>query len=276
MGSRFSQGRGAAAGRMTVYIEFAFLENFLLDGLLLYLAIKCARAKVSPLRLVLAAAAGGGEAIVFPLLSLPLPLAYLVKFLGGAVLALVAAKGGFKTSLFVACAFFALTFVLGGMLVAVYSFFGVSYAEGEGYLVEGAPVALVFAGGGILLIAVTRLAAAFYRHRRWKRELLPCSMTVGERTVRWTGLADSGNRLSFRGKPVCVVSALGALALFRGSPPVGRLRISTVSGSRVSPVFVCDRLELGGIVNERVYFTVGEVDSREYSIILHTSLEEKP
>lgn len=260
---------------MTVYVEFAFAENFLLDGLLLYLALKCARAQVKPLRLFLAAAIGGGEALLFPLISLPAFLLYLVKFMGGAILALIAAKGGVKTSLLVACAFFALTFVLGGMLVAVYSFFGIAYVEGEGYLVEGAPVAMVLACGGILLIVVTRAARAFYRHRQRKKDLLPCRMTVGENTVKWTGLADSGNRLSFRGKPVCVVSALGALALFKGSPPVGRLRISTVNGSRVSPVFVCDKLELEGKVNEKVYFTVGEVDSREYSVILHTSLEER-
>lgn len=259
---------------MTVYIEIAFAENFLIDGLLLYLALKCARAEVRPLRLILAAAAGAGEALLFPLFSLPAPLVYLVKFAGGAILALIAAKGGLKTSLIVACAFFALTFVLGGMLVAVYSFCGVSYAEGEGYLVEGAPVALVLAGGGILLIAVTKASRAFYRHRRRMKDLFPCRMTVGRHTVRWTGLADSGNRLSFRGKPVCVVSALGALALFSGSPPVGRLRISTVNGSRVSPVFVCDSLELGGKINKKVYFTVGDVESKEYSVILHTSLEE--
>lgn len=258
---------------MTVYVEIAFAENFLLDGLLLYLALKCVRAEVRPLRLLLAAAVGGGEALIFPLFSLPSPLAYLVKFLGGALLALIAAKGGAKVSFLAACAFFALTFVLGGMLVAAYSFFGVDYVEGEGYLVEGAPVALVFSAAGILLVVGVKVARAFYRYRKRKGDLLACRMTVGEKTVRWTGLSDSGNRLSFRGKPVCVVSAIGALALFSGSPPVGRLRISTVSGSRVSPVFVCDKLELCGKVNEKVYFTVGEVDSREYSVILHTSFE---
>lgn len=259
---------------MTVYVEYAFAENFLLDGLLLYLALRCARAQVRPLRLLLAAAIGGGEALLFPLVSLPAPLAYLVKFCGGAILALVAAKGGFKTSLVAACAFFALTFVLGGALVAIYSFFGVPYVEGEGYLVESAPVALVLSAAGVFLIAAGKLAKTFYRRCRQKRDLLPCRMTVGERTVRWTGLSDSGNRLSFRGKPVCVVSAVGALALFGKASPVGRLRISTVNGSRVSPVFVCDRLELCGRVKEKVYFTVGEVNSREYSVILHTSLEE--
>lgn len=260
---------------MTVYFEYAFLENFMLDGLLLYLALRCARAKIAPLRLLLAAAVGGGEALLFPLVALPLPLLYLVKFAGGTLLPIVATKGGLKLTFFSACAFFALTFVLGGLLVALYSFFGVPYVEGEGYLVEGAPVALVLAAAGIFLAVGVKAIGAFYRFRARKKELLPCRVTVGERTVRWTGLSDSGNRLSFRGKPVCVVSALGALALFSGYPPVGRLRISTVSGSRVSPVFVCDRLELCGKVSEKVYFTVGDIGSREYSVILHTSLEEQ-
>lgn len=260
---------------MTVWIEIAFAENFLLDGLLLYLALKCVRAEVRPLRLIFAAAVGGGEALLFPLIVLPAPLLYLIKFAGGALLALLATKGGLKLSFLVTCAFFALTFVLGGLLVACYSFFGVEYAEGQGYLVERAPVALVLWAAAFLLITAVKAIGFFYRRRTRKNDLLPCNVTVGGRTVCWTGLSDSGNRLSFRGKPVCVVSALGALALFSGSPPVGRLRISTVSGSRVSPVFVCDRLELGGKVSEKVYFTVGEVHSREYSVILHTSLEGK-
>ncbi len=255
---------------MTVYFEAAFLENALMDGVLLYLAIKATRARVQPLRLIFAALLGGGEALLFPLLSLPVPLTYLVKFLGGLLLALLAVKG-LGNGLIAAGVFFALTFCLGGLLVALYSFFHVEYAEGAGYLVERAPVGLILAAAAAFLLLVLRAVKAFYRRRERARDLLACRLTVGERTVRLTGLLDSGNRLSFRGKPVCVVSAVGALALFRGSPPVGRMRIFTVSGSRISPVFVCDRLELGNDSRERVYFTVGEVDSRDYSLILHTS-----
>ena len=40
---------------MTVYIEDVFLENFLLDGLLLYLSLVCARVKVRFPRLIAAA-----------------------------------------------------------------------------------------------------------------------------------------------------------------------------------------------------------------------------
>lgn len=258
---------------MTVWIEAAFAENCFMDGVLLYLSLKCARVRVSALRLVLAALLGGGEALLFPLLPLPAPLLYLVKFSGGLLLAFVAAKG-LKNSFVAAGVFFALTFCLGGAIVAVYSFFGAEPA-GEGYRIGRAPAGFVLTAAILFLFLAGRAAKAFYRRRARERDLLSCALTVGDKTVRLTGLLDSGNRLSFRGKPVCVVSAVGALALFGGAPPVGRIRVSTVNGCRVSPVFVCDRLQLGEFPpRERVYFTVGEVSSPDYSLILHNSFPE--
>ena len=61
---------------MTVYIEYAFAENALLDGLLLYLALRCARLRVSGWRLALASAAGGAQSLLFPVLSLPVWLSF--------------------------------------------------------------------------------------------------------------------------------------------------------------------------------------------------------
>ena len=44
---------------MVVYWEYAFIGNALPDGLLLYLAVRCARMRVRPWRLLLASAMGG-------------------------------------------------------------------------------------------------------------------------------------------------------------------------------------------------------------------------
>ena len=51
--------------KMVVYWEYAFLENFLLDGLLLFLAVKCARGRAGVFNLLLAAGVGAAEAILF-------------------------------------------------------------------------------------------------------------------------------------------------------------------------------------------------------------------
>ena len=106
---------------MIVYWEYAFLENALLDGLLLYLAGTCARRRVCIWRLCLAAALGGAVAVVFPLIALPVWAAYFVKVVSGVLICLVACTGGAKACLIAVSAFFAFTFALGGILTAAYS-----------------------------------------------------------------------------------------------------------------------------------------------------------
>lgn len=262
---------------MVVYWEYAFAENFMLDFVLLFLSLKCARARASPFRLVFSALAGAAEAVLFPLLTLPVWAAYILKFLGGALLVVIAlpAKCSVKCGLVAGTAFFFLTFALGGLLVAVYSFFGVAYQEGSGYLVESAPVGLVLGAAGFFLIAVVWAARGFYRYKRVASSVVAVKLTHRGKTVVWKGFADSGNCLSYRGEPVCVMPARAALALFHEEKaPVGRMRIGTVTGGKETAVYKCDRMEIGRSVFRNVLFTVGEVRSREYTIILHTSFVE--
>lgn len=261
---------------MTVYWEYAFLENFILDGLLLYLALKCARVKCYVLNLLLAAGVGAAEAVVFPLFTLPAWAAYLIKIAGGIVISLIAVrKSRWKAYVIVSAAFFLMTFAFGGLLVAAYSFFGAEYAEGNGFIVERAPVALVIGMAGAFAVFVFLSARYFYRYRRIKRNLFACVLTAGGKSVRVTGFSDSGNLLTFRNKPVSVISAVTALALFHGNAnEVGRMTVNTVSGSRDAPVFECG-LEISlankKITRKSVFITVGNIQSKEYNLILHTA-----
>lgn len=260
---------------MKVYIEYAFLENFLLDGLLLFLALRIARGRIRVWRLLLAAAFGAGEAVGFPLLALPVWGVWLIKILGGVLLCVIAVSGKrIRTYLGVTAAFFACTFALGGLLTAAYSFFGVEYEEGGGFLVERAPVALVFALAGIFAVAVAEGARRFYRFGKISRKLLPCVFAENGKTVRLTALADSGNLLEFRGRGVCVCSAAAIFAIFgRNAKEVGRIRINTASGGRDSPVFECE-MRVGGGPPQPALLAVGEVRSKRYSLILHTDYAE--
>ncbi len=264
---------------MVVWIEVALLENFLLDGVLLYLAMKCARLKVSRWRLPLAAAIGAAEAVVFPLLSVPTWAAYFLKALGGALLCVTAVGSKkIKPYLVTTAAFFFLTFALGGAMTAVYSFFDIGYAEGNGYLVEKAPVGLIVGSALVFAIAVSQGARALYRYRKVKSNLFSCTLRAGEREVNWQGYADSGNLLSFRGSPVCVVSPAAVFALFgRVVKETGRMRVGTVNGGKERPVFQCDSLtihtEKQNVEREKVYLTVGDV-GKDCQLILSAQLME--
>ena len=204
---------------MEVYAEYAFAENFILDFLLVYLAVKCARAKTGAVRLPLSAAIGAVEALVFPLFPLPVWASYLVKIAGGAILPILAVKKGTIKTYFVALiAFFGLTFALGGLLTAAYSFFDIPFIEGQGYLIESAPIGLVIGLAGLFGVAVFLLSRSLYRYRKLKRDVFDTELFHGGRTAHLKALADTGNHLSFRGRPVNVLSPLPHCSSSGGKP----------------------------------------------------------
>ena len=75
---------------MTVYIEYAFLENFLLDFLLLWLALRGGKEQITVKKLCLSACIGGLYAVIYPLLRLPEILRFLSKIAVGALMCAVA------------------------------------------------------------------------------------------------------------------------------------------------------------------------------------------
>lgn len=264
---------------MVVYWEHAYLENCLLDGLLLYLALKCARGRVRPLNLILAAGIGGAEAVLFPLVNFPVWASYLVKIAGGALIAVISVSKGTKKTYFIAIfAFFLMTFALGGLLTAAYSFFDIEYQDGNGFLVERAPVGLVVATAGIFACLIRWGVGALYRYRKVQSGIFPCTLETGDKKITLKGFADSGNCLMFRGEPVCVISAIAALALFRREREAGRMTIGTVNGVKEQPVFRCKSMEIScegrALRIENCLFTVGEINAKDYKIILHTALLE--
>lgn len=75
---------------MEIYIEYALAENFLLDAMLLWLALKAAKQQISFKRIALASAFGAAFAVIFPLLDTGKILSYILKFSVGALLTLIA------------------------------------------------------------------------------------------------------------------------------------------------------------------------------------------
>ncbi len=255
---------------MTVYLEDAFLQNYILDAILLYAALRCARSRVLPAHLFCSSAAGAVGAILFPLLSLPAWAGYAVKLLGGALLAVFAVqRGSARHYCAVYACFLLFTLLLGGTLFALRG----AFADGRAF-----PPWAVVAVAGILLIAGERGGRALLRYLRMRGGVFDCVLWAGDRQVRWRGLSDSGNLLTFRGEPVCVIPPAAALALFGHAAPVGRIAVNTVNGRSVCPVFRCPRMAIteGGrrIVHAGVYLAVGRVPRGEYEIILHSKLTE--
>lgn len=116
---------------MVVYVEYAFLENFLFDGALICLAFCASKAPLRRWRIVFAAACGGFFALLYPILTLPVWGGLTLKISVGFLLCLIAFGrvktkkewGRYALSCFL---FFFLTFAFGGGLVALQTAFSLS------------------------------------------------------------------------------------------------------------------------------------------------------
>lgn len=236
---------------MEIYLEYALLENFLVDASLLYLALTAARIPISVWRLCLGGGVGACFALVFPLLALPPWLAYVLKFAVGALLCLIsckpkcasqAQKSGFPLALGL---FYALSFCLGGGLIAIFEGFGLPY-----YTMSGGGVLSAIPVGWLLLCVAVFVAVGktlirkIYARKQRYAHIVSCQLFYGGARVRVDGFVDTGNRASYKGRPVCFATPDVIYRLFELSPPTASMPIRTVSGERTIPLYLADELRL--------------------------------
>ncbi|MBQ8291613.1 MAG: sigma-E processing peptidase SpoIIGA [Clostridia bacterium] len=252
---------------MTVYIEYAFIENFLIDLALLYLS-RLLTKTFSRVRLVFfAALIGATFAVLYPLISLPPALSYLLKTAVGMLLCLIA-FGKVKTvkewgryALNVLCFFF-LTFAFAGLLLTVNT---------------PTPLFVVFALA-LFAIFCVEFAKRLYKNGKIKRFFYTCMLFHGEKHIKTVGYYDSGNLAQKDGLPVCFVSPELVYELVSDDvflQEAGQVRdelcITTLNGERKY------RLFKGEIVikdeKTEVYFAASaHMVSREYKILLPASI----
>ena len=234
-------------GSMEVYVEYAILENLLVDGALLYLAQTAAGQAVNLPRLLLASALGAVFAVLFPFLVVSPWLSYGLKFTVGAMLCMIAVKpkngrGRYAMTILL---FYALSFCFGGGLVAFFSVFGIEYytLSGGGFL-SSVPV------GGLLAALATFVALGkwavrkLYERKQVCSHLYPCEIVVGEKRVKVDGFVDTGNTASHLGRAVCFVTPDILYRLFGMQPPKERMTVRTVSGERQIGLFPVDEVRI--------------------------------
>ena len=265
---------------MEIYIEYAFLENFLYDLALLWLAFTAARVKTRGWKLLVASAIGGVFALVFPLLSLPQMLGTAVKIAMGAFLCMFAfgqlrtkkqwGKYALTTTLF-----FAFSFGFGGTLLVVYGPLSIG---------EKVPSGLVFLGFALLLaVGIYLIKKLYERHAVYSR-IYACTLFAGERQTEAEGFYDSGNLAMKNGVPVCFVSPallydlFGEEILKTGGQVFDEMQITTLAGEKTT------RLYLGKIavkadektVYAHAYFAPSKnMIGREYTVLLNARIVEE-
>ena len=260
---------------MTVYIEYAFIENFLLDGVLLWLALKGTKLPARPFRILLSAGVGGAFAVGFPLLALPKILGIALKISVGVLLCLLACpKEGKKNFFLFTATFFALSCLFGGVLLPL--LYGVENAE------VWTPLGFVLLSRPVLFF-IKKL----YARRRTAQRLYACVVKNGGRSVSALGFHDSGNTAKHKGIPVCFLAVDTLYELFEEGILFGEERGQVCDEMAICTVYGEKRVRLykgsleittdtGKREIKEVYFSPSaNIVAKEYKILLHGSIGEE-
>ena len=130
---------------MTVYFEYVFVENFLLDFGLLLLSFSSLKRRIILQKTLLASLVGALFASLYPLLILPEFALYALKICVGLLLPILAStkeNGRGRYAMNVLC-FLVWSFVFAGFLFAIFGSF--DFDDG-GYNVDRLPIAALFGG----------------------------------------------------------------------------------------------------------------------------------
>ena len=267
---------------MTVYIEYAILQNFLLDVVLLWLSCKGTKTPFRQGRWTIACLFGAMFAVVYPLLRLPAFLGTVLKISAGLLLCLLAfgrvkgKKEWGRYALF-STSFFSLSFLFGGALNSI----------AQGVSISAMRTAVTPLGFLTLSIFCSYLLKKLYKKRTVWQYVYECEIASGDKSAQARGFFDSGNTATKKGIPVCFVSPeiifnlWGDTMLLQGEE-VGQvcdeMCISTVSGEKKI------RLYKGSLtIKEKpirrikeVYFAPSvNILSKEYTMLLHSRIFDK-
>ena len=270
---------------MTVYIEYAFLDNLLLDYALLSVAIATLRVERKRWIVFLSALIGTAFALITPYLSLSVVFLTLYKLLVGALMVWTAISvKRAKTYFLLYALFLGYTFAAGGLIFGVFSVFGVSASE-TGAVLSTLPVGVICAVVYVFVLLVKRVVKMTERRRITARRIYKCEIETGGKRYPASGLFDSGNALYDQksGNPVVVLSRDLASRFFVGfsamQTPARFLEFSTLSGKSKMLIFEIDKLWIyyGAKPNiiERVTVGLSPTHFRgneEYDVILHPAL----
>ena len=247
---------------MTVYIEYAFLENFLLDFLLLRLALKGGKERTKFSKIALGACVGGVFALVYPFLRLPKLCLLFLKVAVAALMCAVAfdkmkTKNEQSRYAFTVVLFFVFSFSAAGAL---------TFFRADGFY--------IFVGFGWVCVFAELLVKAFYRKKAEKSGVYACKIAYKRQKIHVFGLYDTGNLACYQNVPVCFVSPdvlydlLGEDFYKSDGQVCDEIVVHTISGEKRLPVYLGQIIVNGE--EKRTYFAPGaHIVNKAYAVLIN-------
>ena len=223
---------------MEFYIEYAIIDNLLIDYLLLKESAVVLKLKTRRLFLLLAAAVGTAFAIIFPLIKLHAVVSFVLKISCAFLMCFIAVRHrNVRSFLFYFNVFLLFTFVTGGAITGIIYLSGINEFVQAYYQARALPIGVAAALIYLSFIAVKKFAVAAAAKAITVCGLIDCEIVIKGVRFKAKAFFDSGNFLTDKrtGLPVAVVGKSFYAAMVEKVFPVRHGEIAVAgAGSRWS------------------------------------------
>ena len=191
------------------YIDIIFLDNCIMNFILLWVTLKLAKGKSALWRMIISAITGGGYAVLICLPRYEMLMLLPFKFCLSILLILIAYDlREFKEFLRVFMFFYMITFVFGGAAFGLYYFYeGFGVIENGVFYIENFPLRIL-AISTLAVMVISKFLWSFIKLKLTRQELLyNISVFFGDESIFTKALLDTGNVLfdPLSNSPVVVI-----------------------------------------------------------------------
>ena len=259
---------------LIVYVDVLIVLNTLVNYFILLGVRKITRAYTNRWRIALGALLSGFSALLIFIENLGIIMT-LLKILTAILTVIITfgckpMKALLKNTFFL----FAITFIFGGFLLAVYMFFDkdvLIYSNGIVYFDISMTYLVVCS---VISYFIITLVTKITDKKAPKSKEYVVTIENKGISVTCTALMDTGNNLSepFSGYPVVIVDKSIFNKLFC-EEKIRLIPISTVGEEMLIRSFRPEKITIENFTTDKVYIGESAVDLEQYKIILHINLE---
>jgi stage II sporulation protein GA (sporulation sigma-E factor processing peptidase) len=255
---------------MTVYVELVFINNFIIDFMLLKCSTVRTKARTSIWQLLFCSIFSALGTIFLPFISKNAYLS-LIKIAFGFLIVLFAIKKeSFKKYIFTTIIFFAFTFFTGGMLIGLSNIFSVNTNNIVFIYLEFVPVCII----GLICIKIINVV---YRKKNVINFIYECEILLNGKRIKTDGFLDTGNNVYKNFIPIvfCSKDVTKIIKSKISNLKTDVIHLKTVTGFGQTKVVLNAKIKIYSNMDKHIYFNVGLAltdNIFKTGVILHPSI----
>ncbi|MGN0819193.1 MAG: sigma-E processing peptidase SpoIIGA [Christensenellaceae bacterium] len=261
---------------MEIYLEYAIIDNFVMDFILLTTTHKILKKMPSYFRIIMTAIFSTTVTLILATFSIKSGYMLIIKLFLLVLITLISSRHDSVFAFFKFMnVFLLLTFFCGGIIFGVMYLLDIDYFTDKPYLKGVLPVGL----NVLIMVAVYKTVnkiALSFLDKISKGNVCLCIISANGKSIKLNGLIDSGNLLYDVGTALpVVVCSKWVKERLRLKKPKGRMTVQTINGESEVELYSVDKIvvKIGNESYRRdAVLGVTDVIGKDYQIIIGCSL----